>query len=191
MAKLFIKLILLFTSLVSLTSCFSSANTIAPDVYFKGPDKFDTQNTNTYSGSDVDIKSVTFGGGSSFSFFYLRFTQSDSIELWQVRTLFSGKDWIFVNKIKFLVDKDVYEFDSMPEPIRKVGDALGGSDISENNIFIVSPKFCKAILAANAVSVRLIGKDSYIDRDLSKNDIQKLSNFISYVDTKVSRTKLN
>jgi len=190
MVKYFIKMIPILFVLVSLTSCLPSANTIAPDVYFKGPDKFDTNNTKVYSGSDVDIKSVTFGS-SGFSFFYLRFTQSDDLESWQAWTLFSSKDWIFVNKIKFLVDKDVYEFDSLPEPIRKVGDPLGGSDISERNIFIISPKFCKAILSANAISVRLIGQNSYIDRDLSKNDIQKLTNFISYVDTKVSRTKLN
>ena len=190
MVKFAIKIMLPSIFLVLLTSCVPSANTIAPDVYFKGPDKFDTQNTKTYSGSDIDIKSVTFGS-SGFSFFYLRFMQSDNLETWQVWTLFSGKDWMFVNKIKFLVNKDIFEFNTMSDPIRKVSDPLGGSNISERNQFIISPQFCKAVLSANEISVRLIGKNLYIERDLSKNDIQKLANFITYIDTKVSRTKLN
>ncbi len=190
MVKYLIKMMPILFILALLYSCVPSANTIAPDVYFKGPDKFDTNNTKVYSGSDINIKSVTFGS-TGFAFFYLRFTQSDELETWQAWTLFSSKDWMFVDKIKFLVDKEVYEFDSLSEPIRKVGGELGGSDISERNIFIISSKFCKAILSANAMSVRLIGQNSYIDRDLSKEDIQKLTNFISYVDTKVSRTKLN
>ena len=189
MVKYLIKMMAILIFLLSLSSCTPSANTIAPDVYFKGPDKFDTSNTKVYSGSDIDIKSVSLGS-SGFSFFYLRFTQSDDLETWQAWTLFSGKDWIFVNKIKFLVDKDIFEFDSLPEPIRKVGEPLGGSNISERNMFTISPKFCKAILSASTISVRLIGQSSYIDRDLNKDDIQKLTNFISYVDTKVSRTKL-
>ena len=190
MVKSSIKMMPLLIFLILLTSCGPSANMIAPDVYFKGPDKFDTQNTKVYFGSNIDIESVTLGG-DGFSFFHLRFAQSDDIESWQVLTLYSGKNWIFVNKIKFLVGKEVFEFDSMPDPIREVGDPLGGSDVSERNIFITSPKFCKAILSANAISIRLIGQNFYVDRDLNKNDIQQLTNFITYVDTKVSRSKLN
>jgi len=191
MFKLSIKIILVFISLVSLNSCIPSANTIAPDVYFKGPDKFDTNNTKTYWSSTITINSPMFGISNIISFYYLRFAQADSLETWQVKTLFAAKDWIFVNKIKFLIDKDIFEFDSVPKPIRKVGDPLGGSDISERNIFIVTPKFCKAILLANVISVRLIGENSYIDRDLSKSDIQQMRNFINYVDSNVARTKLN
>lgn len=190
MLKYLLKTILLSVSLVFLSSCSSSLKLISEDVYLLNPDKFDSPNTKNYAGSTVDIKPNTFGG-IGFSFFRLRFTQLENIEAWQIRTIYSSEKWLFVEKVKILVDKDIYEFNSMSNPIREVGYPLGGSDVYENNLFIINSKICKAILSANEMSIRLIGQNFYIDRDLSKDDIHKLKNFIAYIDTKVSRTKLN
>lgn len=174
-------------TLILIISCTSSKNMISPDVYLKGTDKFDTQNSTTYYSSDIDIQPVTFGG-SGFSFFHFRFTQVKNNEYYQIKTLFSSNDWIFVEKIKFLVNKNFFEFNSLPDPIRKVGGPLGDNNIYEWNLFKVNPTFYKAIISANSVSVRLIGENSYIERDLDKKDIKKLTNFISYIFSKTIKT---
>jgi len=186
--KIFIKVVFIIVLVINFTSCSSAIKSIAPDVYVnKTKDKFDTTDSELFFGSNIDIKPVTLGS-SVFSNFRLRFEKVGDIETWLVRTVLINKNWVFVRKIKFLVDNNVYEFISMNNPFRKVGYPLGGTDIYEENLFIVSPELIKAFETANQVSVRLNGESYYYDNDLSKKDIQKIKNFISYIRKNVSKT---
>jgi hypothetical protein len=185
MVKLSIKIILLAISTLYLSSCMSSNMTsISEDVYLVKPDKFNPPNTKIYVGSMIDIKPVTFGS-SGFSQFRLRYEQSNGQTAWVINSIFSDDSWIFVRKIKFLVNNNIYEFNSMSNPFREVGYPLGGSNCYEENNFIINNDFSKVILAANQISIRLIGGNFYIDRDLSNQDIQKLKNFITYIESKI------
>ena len=184
-----IKMILLSVCLVYLTSCSSSRNLISKDVYLANQDKFNP-NTNIYYGSSISIIPNVFGGGFYMAELRLRFEKDGNFEAWLISTDYTGEKWMFVNKIKFIVNDDFYNFETMPEPNRKVGTLLGDSYVSEGNFFIITPKFCNAVLVANKMSIRLIGKDIYRDYDFSKEEIQKLKNFITYITTKVS-TKMN
>ena len=181
------KLILLTISLLLLMACASNLDLISEDVYLAQPDKF-SPDTELYAGSKINIKPVTFGG-SGFSEFRLSFQQNAHIEIWALRSYYLGKEWLFVNRIKFLVDEDIYEFESDSNPFRKVGYPLGGSDVYEENNFIITTEFCHRILTANKVSVRIIGRNLYIDRDLSLEDITKLRNFIKYINEKILTNK--
>ena len=187
MIKIFVKVLLSLVLVLNFFSCSSAIKSIAPDVYVnKTKDKFDTSNSELFFGSTIDIKPVTFGS-SGFSNFRLRFEKVGSEEVWFVRTVLVNSSWIFVSKIKFLVDNNVYEFNSMNNPFREVGYPLGGTDIYEENLFIVSSKLIKAIESAKQISVRLNGESYYFDNDLNMKDIQKMKNFITYINKNVSK----
>jgi hypothetical protein len=180
-----IKTILLSICVFCLTSCSSSNNLISKDVYLANPDKFNP-NTKIYYGSSISIIPYSIGGGFLMAELNLRFEQVKSYETWLINTDYGGKEWMFVNKIKFIVNNDFYDFDSIQNPIREVRTLLGDSYCSETNYFIITPKFCSLVLSANKMSVRLIGQNSYKDYDFSKEEIQKLKNFITYIATNVA-----
>jgi hypothetical protein len=130
-----------------------------------------------YFSSAVSIKTTQFID-PSWSFFRVHFAKVDSEDIWYFETTYSASDWLFVNTLKFVVDGNIYSWESQPNPTRKVNDG-----IMETNLFIVNEQFINSLKTANNIIVRLSGDKYYIDKTLTADDIHNIKWFINYVDS--------
>ena len=163
------KISLLFILLLMLSSCATTTTNIdVPGVFLQEPDAF-SQGLKKYKSNSFYIKNIEFSN-PGFSTGSLFFMKSGVKELRSIQTMYFSPDWIFANKIKFLIDgADVYEYTSEPNPIREVD----GKYVEERNLFIVPSKLFQRILYSNSVRVRLVGSHYYVEKvDGSVIDLQ-------------------
>lgn len=147
-------------------------------------DKFNP-NREYYFTSLFDIKRFSFFGSSGSSWFQLEFSQSNNTHHWFIRTKFYDKDWLFVEKIIFLIDTVGYDFVSNPGSVREVRTMLGEVFVWEENTFTASKAFFEALANTKSVSVRLVGRHYYQQRELSIEDIHNARAFFIYIETTI------
>ena len=93
------------------------------------------------------------------------FNKKENYKGYAIKNEFVGSDWLFIDKIDFLIDDDeVITFNV--EPNRKVNKLFTVS-CTENSINTVSSEFIDKILNAKTVKVKICGKSNFIKFDLT------------------------
>ena len=110
------------------------------------------------------IKRVNDATYNSLYFIYT-FNKKENYKGYAIKNEFVGSDWLFIDKIDFLIDDDeVITFNV--EPNRKVNKLFTVS-CTENSINTISSEFIDKILNAKTVKVKICGKSNFIKFDLT------------------------
>ena len=129
-----------------------------------------------YLSSAITVKNVQLMN-PSFALLQVHSISNAAAQTWMMTTHYTGSDWLFVEELKFVIDGEVYEFPSEPNPIREVG----SGDVTEKNRFLITGAFLNAFTGAGVAAVRLQGQHYYVGRDLSPEDIHNIGWFRDYV----------
>lgn len=174
--------------ILSLPSCVSDLELISEDVYLLKPDK-SNPNTKTYEGSLIYLKPTN-------NYYHtvemrLGFVKAKNKETWVVKTVYSNySGWWYIDKVGFCLDNARYcEFNSQPNALRLVN-YPADNIYYEENIFILNQKLCCALLKAKQLSITFVNRyDGLLEGYLEKEDLEKLKNFINYIDSRVLSQK--
>jgi hypothetical protein len=99
------------------------------------------------------------------------YTKTNDGTSWDIRTSYSGLDWLFVETIRFKVDEKIYSFASNPNPIHDISSENNHVFTHESNIFDVSEELIEALQKASSISVRLEGQHSYQDKTFTSDEV--------------------
>ncbi len=180
-----------------LPSCVSNLELISEDVYLVNSDKSNS-NSKTYEGALINLKAGTITRSKNVQI-RLGFIKKKNQGTWVIKTIYSNNfGWWYTDNIRFSINSAKYfEFNTLPNPVRLTDypepssyilDANPTRDKNyyEENLFIISPQLCDALLKANQLSITLINPNNgWLEGDLEKEDIKKLKNFIEYIDSNV------
>jgi len=148
--------------------------------YLANPDPFSPDVVHYFS-SPLDINEISFWHNTGFSHFEIHHLQSPSGVIWFISTIYNSSDWLFVEKLKFLVDGKVFEFQSSPNPKRETG-VMGDAYVQETNQFTLSNDLIAAVKNAKSITIRLAGNHYYQDRVMPQADITNVQWFISQME---------
>lgn len=148
--------------------------------YLKNPDSMNPNHVTYFT--DVLFLSES----ASLSFEATRY--EDGVIRWYLKTEYSGKDWIFVNKLSFNIDGRIYHFDSKHNQREVL--TTGKVRVWESNFFTVSPEFMTKLANSTSAIVRVSGKNYYVEDNI-KNDLWKVKWFVVYAsDMLTKKTEL-
>lgn len=99
------------------------------------------------------------------------YTKTNDGTSWDIRTRYSGLDWLFVETIRFKVDEKIYTFASNPNPIHETNTENNHVFTHESNIFDVSEELIESLQKASSISVRLEGQHSYQDKTFTSDEV--------------------
>lgn len=142
-----------------------------------------------YFSDPIEIKEnklFTLDSGSSF--FQIHHAQTSSNIVWYLTTEYFSEHWLFIQKIRFLIDGKIYDFQSEPYPKHEISN-LGGVWVEETNLFIITDELINAIKNANSIRIRLEGNNYYQERVLSENDLKYMKWFLNDMNIVESEAK--
>jgi hypothetical protein len=180
------KLIALMFSVLILGGCASNSYSDF-NVYTAKQDPF-APNEVHYFSDVIHIKEVEFGS-SSWSFMRFNYIDRNDSSNWLIDTTYSGKDWLFIKQIKFLVDGDVFTIDSLGNPKREVG-VMGTSNVLEENRFIISEDLMTSLSKASTATIRLVGDHYYQEHVLTPKEIWLIKWLNEYITSEINSSKV-
>jgi hypothetical protein len=157
------------------------------NVYTAKKDPF-APNKVHYFSDVIHIKEVEFGS-SSWSFMRFNYIDRNNSSNWFIDTTYSGKEWLFIKQIKFLVDGDVFIIDSLRNPKREVG-IMGTSGVLEENRFIVSKDLMTSLSKASSATIRLVGDHYYQEHVLTPTEIGLIRWLNEYITSEINSSKV-
>lgn len=96
-----------------------------------------------------------------------------------MKIMYKGDDWLFINEIKFLVDGQRFAIDLNSFDIKRDND---GDGVWEWVVLeVTAERYLQLIAIANSKSteMRYVGRQSYIDRRLSRNEKQAIAKMLN------------
>jgi hypothetical protein len=140
---------------------------------------------------DFDIKKEKFSNNNltwyvpdsfflNFSCIYIYFSsENDMVGNLRLFTRYKGSNWIFYNKISFLIDDVNYEY----IPIDKNTQVISGNGISEwsdNSITFKDKKLISALYNAKKVEIKYSGDNRYDTRVMKSKEIEFFKKSIDF-----------
>lgn len=116
----------------------------------------------------------------TYAMFRMNYTSMGDQDAWSLSTIYNGGSWLLVRSIRFEVDGQQFEFDSLPDPVREIGKIAAG-EATEQNIFTVPESFLLALGQADEASVLLIGDNERVGRKLSPRDLHNIGWYVQHV----------
>jgi len=116
----------------------------------------------------------------SYAMFRMNYTSMGQQGAWSLSTIYNGGNWLLVRSLRFEVDGQLFEFDSLPDPVREIGKIAAG-EATEQNIFTVPESFLLALSRADEASVLLIGDNERVGRRLSARDLHNIAWYVQHV----------
>ncbi|EGR1560409.1 hypothetical protein D6L41_02550 [Vibrio alginolyticus] len=181
---MFIKKIIAFIISAFILGGCASNNYTDFNVYIKNKDPF-YPNQMHYFSDVLHIKRVEFGS-PSLSFMRFNYVKDNDISSWFISTTYSGKDWLFVEQIKFVVDNKVFTLKSLKNPKREVG-YMGTTNVLEKNRFMTPEELMSALSKASSITVRLVGKHYYQEHVLTPTEIGLIKWLHKYITSEIKR----
>ncbi|MEZ9910648.1 hypothetical protein AB4371_19655 [Vibrio sp. 10N.261.51.A3] len=163
---------LLFSSMV----LAKSASTSDFKAYLKNPDLM-KPNSVTYF-----TDTLLLSNSASLNF---EATRNETGKIfWVLKTEYAGKDWIFVDRLSFNIDGEVYQFDSTHDQREVLG--AGKVRVWERNLFITSPEFMTKLANASDVTTRVSGSNYYVEDNI-KNELWKVKWFVIHASNMLTK----
>lgn len=100
---------------------------------------------------------------------------------------YSASDWLFINSMIVLADGERYKFENISDKVSRETTSIG---IKETYISYVQEKLAKAVRAiANAkkAKIRLSGKNSYRDIEITEREKRAMRNVLALYDKKTNK----
>lgn len=114
---------------------------------------------------------------SSFGFYLYFGTFDNGLSPIHMVIDFTDYDWLFINKLKFLIDGEVIEY----RPKKMKTNTLYGGKISEDSdeiVTISNRKLISKLLTADTVEVKIEGRQNYKEKQLSEEQILNIKRTI-------------
>lgn len=106
-------------------------------------------------------------GDSSVDYMYFAYVyKKKDYKKFAIKNTYSGKDWVFIDKIQFLLD-DGELLNLEVEPDRRVESFARINTCKEVSVSMVSPEFINKILNSKKVKVKISGDKGYFVFELS------------------------
>lgn len=142
--------------------------------YYEGRISQSVDEFEGYSSTFVNLAMPSFSYMAEMALRFDKVTQSNKPTIYVMSSYLYQNDWLFVKKIKIKLDDKMYEFDS----VKDSRNVLNGSYIEELNYYAVNRDFIEKMANARSVSIRLVGKDNYIEMNFEPKHKSLLQDFL-------------
>jgi len=166
---------LLSIIILLLTSCFSMTNTVRSDYFQSGiKQTFDDFENTKYIHLTIAAHDLSLLMERS-----IRFTKTINRgnEGYSIKTHLYAASWFFLETIKFNIDGTIFEYKSSDNS----RDVLNGGYVEELNYFAIDSDLLNALNIGNNITIRLYGKNSYMDIKLGENEKNLFKEYFTQV----------
>ena len=128
-----------------------------------------------YSATFVNLAMPSFSYMAEMALRFEKVAQKNKPTIYVMSSYLYQDDWLFVKKLKIKLDDKLYEFDSVDNSSKVLDDGY----IQELNYYAVDRNFIEKMANAGTVSIRLVGKDYYMEMNYESRHKSLLQDFLT------------